>query len=109
MNQKIIDELNSYIDANRDNITADLAAIASIESVSLDGDPVKPFGPGCIKVLDAMLADRLDEGIALFNRGIELSKQCMQLLNESKGKVALLKKELDAVTSVAFDVDADNN
>ena len=51
----------------------------------------------------------LDEGIALFNRGIELSKQCMQLLNESKGKVALLKKELDAVTSVAFDVDADNN
>ena len=51
----------------------------------------------------------LDEGIALFNRGIELSKQCMQLLNESKGKVSLLKKELDAVTAEAFDVDGDNN
>ena len=51
----------------------------------------------------------LDEGIALFNRGIELSKQCMQLLNESKGKVSLLKKELDTVTAEAFDVDADNN
>ena len=51
----------------------------------------------------------LDEGIALFNRGIELSKQCMQLLNESKGKVSLLKKELDTVTAEAFDVDGDNN
>lgn len=51
----------------------------------------------------------LDEGIALFNRGIELSKQCIALLNESKGKVSLLKKELDAVTAVAFDVDGDNN
>lgn len=51
----------------------------------------------------------LDEGIALFNRGIELSKQCMQVLNESKGKVSLLKKELDAVTATAFDVDSDNN
>ncbi|MBQ4444364.1 MAG: exodeoxyribonuclease VII small subunit [Clostridia bacterium] len=54
-------------------------------------------------------ATGLDEGIALFNRGIELSKQCMRLLAESKGKVSLLKKELDAVTSEAFDVDADNN
>jgi len=51
----------------------------------------------------------LDEGIALFNRGIELSKQCMQLLNESKGKVSLLKKELDAVTAEAFDVDGNND
>lgn len=50
----------------------------------------------------------LDEGIALFNRGIELSKQCMQLLNESKGKVSLLKKELDTVTAEAFDVDGEN-
>lgn len=50
----------------------------------------------------------LDEGIALFNRGIELSKQCMQVLNDSKGKVSLLKKELDTVTAEAFDVDADN-
>jgi len=50
----------------------------------------------------------LDEGIALFNRGIELSKQIMQVLNESKGKVSLLKKELDTVTSEAFDVDGDN-
>lgn len=50
----------------------------------------------------------LDEGIALFNRGIELSKQCMQVLNESKGKVSLLKKELDTVTAEAFDVDGDN-
>lgn len=50
----------------------------------------------------------LDEGIALFNRGIELSKQCMQVLNESKGKVSLLKKELDTVTAEAFDVDTDN-
>ncbi|MBQ1826558.1 MAG: Sapep family Mn(2+)-dependent dipeptidase, partial [Erysipelotrichaceae bacterium] len=67
MNQKIIDELNSYIDANRDNITADLAALASIESVSLDGDPVKPFGPGCIRVMDAMLAKGEAEGFKPHN------------------------------------------
>lgn len=50
----------------------------------------------------------LDEGIALFDRGIECSKQCLAALKESKGRVALLKKELDAVTSQAFDIDADN-
>ena len=49
----------------------------------------------------------LDEGIALFNRGIECSKQCLAALKESKGRVALLKKELDSVTATAFDVDAD--
>ena len=49
----------------------------------------------------------LDEGIALFNRGIECSKQCLAALNESKGRVALLKKELDQVTATAFDVDTD--
>lgn len=52
-------------------------------------------------------ATTLDEGIALFNRGIECSKQCLAALKESKGRVALLKKELDSVTATAFDVDAD--
>lgn len=47
----------------------------------------------------------LDEGIALFDRGIAVSKQCVQALTESKGKVALLKKELDAITVEDFDID----
>ena len=50
----------------------------------------------------------LDEGIALFNRGIECSKQCLAALKESKGRVALLKKELDTVTVQAFDIDGEN-
>ena len=44
----------------------------------------------------------LDEGINLFNRGIELSKQCLTVLKESKGKVALLKKESDTLTREEF-------
>ena len=57
MNEKLIEKLNSYIDENRDNIVNDLIAVSSIESVSLEGDPVKPFGPGCRKVIDHKLKD----------------------------------------------------
>ncbi len=49
----------------------------------------------------------LDEGIELFNKGIALSKQCMTILNESKGKISLLKTELDKITAEDFNI-ADN-
>jgi len=44
----------------------------------------------------------LDEGIELFNKGIGISKQCMTILNESKGKISRLKKELDTITQEEF-------
>lgn len=37
----------------------------------------------------------LEESIALFNSGIELSKECLKFLNESKGKILLLTDELN--------------
>ncbi len=46
----------------------------------------------------------LDEGIELFNKGIALSKQCMTVLNDSKGKISRLKQELDQITSEEFSI-----
>lgn len=37
----------------------------------------------------------LEESIALFNSGIELSKECLKFLHESKGKIQLLTDELN--------------
>ena len=37
----------------------------------------------------------LEESISLFNDGIELSKECLTFLNESKGKIQLLTDELN--------------
>ena len=67
MDNATFEKLNSYIDAHRDEIVSDLAAVASIESVSLEGDEVKPFGPGCRKVLDHMLKMGEDEGFETRN------------------------------------------
>ena len=67
MDRKIIDQLNSYIDDNRENIINDLIAVSSIESVSLDDSPVRPFGQGCRNVVDHMLAKGESEGFAVHN------------------------------------------
>lgn len=40
----------------------------------------------------------LEESIALYNKGIELSKKCLKSLNESKGKILLLTDELKKLT-----------
>ena len=37
----------------------------------------------------------LEESIALFNSGIELSKECLKFRDESKGKSQLLTDELN--------------
>lgn len=67
MNSTVIEKVNSYIDAHREDIVRDLAAVSSIESVSLEGDEIKPFGPGCRKVLDHMLAKGEAEGFQTKN------------------------------------------
>lgn len=48
----------------------------------------------------------LDEGIALFDRGIAVSRECLKVLNETRGKVELLKKELDSLSLKEFDVES---
>ena len=67
MNSSVFEKLNSYIDAHKDDIIRVLMAVSSIESVSLEGDEVKPFGPGCRKVLDHMLKKGDEEGFKTHN------------------------------------------
>lgn len=40
----------------------------------------------------------LDESIALFKKGMELSKSCIASLNESKGKISVLIDEMNNLT-----------
>lgn len=40
----------------------------------------------------------LEESLHLFNKGIELSRKCLEFLNESKGKILLLTDELNNLT-----------
>lgn len=40
----------------------------------------------------------LDEAISLFQKGIELSKSCIDNLKEQKGKIALLTDEINNLT-----------
>lgn len=47
----------------------------------------------------------LDESLELFNNGVKLSKQCISLLDESKGKVELLVKQLNGVTATEIEVE----
>ena len=40
----------------------------------------------------------LEESIKLFNEGLELSRKCLESLNQSKGKILLLTDELNKLT-----------
>lgn len=44
----------------------------------------------------------LDEGIALYQQGLELTKYCMDILSEARGKVTLIKKEFDGALEVPY-------
>lgn len=44
----------------------------------------------------------LDEANKLFDEGVELSKQCFEMLEENKGKITVLKKELETFVEKPF-------
>jgi exodeoxyribonuclease VII small subunit len=44
----------------------------------------------------------LDQAIALFERGMELSRYCSQRLDEAEGKITMLIKEQNAFREVPF-------
>lgn len=44
----------------------------------------------------------LDEANKLFTEGVELSKSCFQMLEESKGKVTVLRKEIESYIEKPF-------
>lgn len=47
----------------------------------------------------------IEEGTKLYEEGVKIAKDCYSLLNANKGKVTILKEELDALSN--FDEDDD--
>ena len=44
----------------------------------------------------------LDEGIKLFEEGSEIAKDCYKALSEAKGKITMIKKDIDKFKEEAF-------
>ena len=47
----------------------------------------------------------LEEGIAIYSRGLDLAKQAISSLKDAKGKITLLTDELGKLADQAFEVD----
>ena len=45
----------------------------------------------------------LDEGIKLFDQGIKLTENALEILNEGQGKIKVLKAKLDKLCEENFD------
>ncbi|MGN0960872.1 MAG: exodeoxyribonuclease VII small subunit [Christensenellales bacterium] len=45
----------------------------------------------------------MNEGVKLYEDGVVLAKECMSELNTFKGKINVIKKELDAYNEEALD------
>ncbi len=46
-----------------------------------------------------------EESIDLFKKGVELSGECVKLLNEGKGKLTELKKTLEGLEEISLEFD----
>ena len=49
----------------------------------------------------------IDESIAAFTKGIELCKNCSKELEDAKGKITILQKEMESIKEVPFEVSND--
>lgn len=45
----------------------------------------------------------LEEGISLYQQSLELTKDCLQTLELSKGKLTVIKKQMDALFEQPID------
>ena len=64
-----------------------------------------------LSAISASLEDgslTIEQGIEIYNKGLELSKQAIAVLKESKGKITLLNDELGKLADVAFEVEKDD-
>lgn len=52
-------------------------------------------------------ATPLDEGIKLYQEGLELAKYCMDILSSAKGKITLIKQEFDKVSETPYSKESD--
>lgn len=67
INEKTLQDVFNYIDHHREDIIKDLCEISSIKSVSDATSDVKPFGQGCLDVLNCMLDIGKKEGFESHN------------------------------------------
>ena len=49
----------------------------------------------------------IDESIVAFTKGIELCKNCSKALEDAKGKITILQKEMESIKEVPFEVSND--
>lgn len=45
----------------------------------------------------------LEQGIELFEKGIALTRECLDALEQSKGKITELRKHMDELTELPYD------
>ena len=50
----------------------------------------------------------LEEGIALYGKGLDLAKQAIAMLKDAKGKITLLTDELGKLAETTFEVEGDD-
>lgn len=46
---------------------------------------------------------KMDEGVELYQKGVEIAKECYTMLNEVKGKVNIIKKDLETFREESFE------
>ena len=46
---------------------------------------------------------KMDQGVELYEKGVELAKDCYKMLNEVKGKVNIIKKDLETFREESFE------
>lgn len=51
----------------------------------------------------------LNDGVALFEKGVALLKECYASLGEAKGKITVLTKELDGIIEGPLNLEEDKN
>ena len=42
----------------------------------------------------------VEEGTKLYEEGVDIAKKCYKILNESKGKITILREELDRIADI---------
>ena len=50
----------------------------------------------------------LEEGIAVYGKGLDLAKQAIAIIKEAKGKITLLTDELGKRAETTFEVEGDD-
>ena len=73
INQELFDKIDAWFEAHKEALMADLERMVRIPSVSKPSEPERiaedgPFGPGCRRAMDEMLAIAREHGFCTENR-----------------------------------------